>query len=106
MVVNSHKFLMTKRRKKFLCCWKYHSGEYACELFKCKISLVNGILISRSLFTSLFKSCFRCDFCGSSIASPSLFVRFVCSGLFESYTPLNLPSLGIAYSSRSNCIED
>ena len=39
------------------------------------------------------------------IASPTLFVRFVCSGLFESYTPLNLPSLGIAYSSRSNCIK-
>lgn len=38
-------------------------------------------------------------------ASATLFVRFVCSGLFESYTPLNLPSLGIAYSSRSNCIE-
>ena len=48
----------------------------------------------------------RLLFCGSSIASPTLFVGFVCSGLFESYTPLNLPSLGIAYSSRSNCIED
>ena len=66
----------------------------------------NSILISRSLFTRLFKSCFRSDFCGSSIASPTLFVRFVCSGLFESYTPLNLPSLKIVYSSRSKCIQD
>lgn len=57
---------------------------------------MSGILISRSLFTSLFKwSCIRCDFCGSSLSSPTLFARFVCSGLFEIYTPLNLPSLGI-----------
>lgn len=61
--------------------------------------------IEKLVYTSI-QVLFSLRLCGSSIASPTLFVRFVCSGLFESYTPLNLPSLGIAYSSRSNCIKD
>lgn len=93
---NSHKFLMTKRRKSISLMLKTSQWWVYMWTSLCLISGLSGILILRSLFTSPFKwPCFRCDFCGLSIVSRTLFARFVCRGLFESYTPLKFSSLGI-----------